>query len=669
MKNCSLIRFALVVPALVVITPDLLTAAVSFNDARLERAVLVELGRTSGTVSEAELAVLTHLDAPFHGIIDLSGLEGANSLIRLNLFGNAVTDLTPLATVNSLEDLDLGANRISEVGPLAELTSLSWLRLDLNPLENLDPLSGLTALQQLFIDGTGVISLNFLASMNQLVRLDAANNSIADASILGVAAPLLQELDLSGNRLTTATFLNDLPHLATVDLQDNFLVEIDWPSGFRTAPVSPDQWTHVALVLQGGELIQPDSLKVYFEGSLLGTAQGSQLWSHGADTGIGAMLNQTRFPDSQPDGEGYYFDGSLDELRIYHRALSASEIADLASGTGPSDSAVYWSFDGDALDLDGSNHGILIGDAAFGNGIVGQALVLDGSGDAVSVPDSAHINLRTATAVTVSLFFKAADPGGSRQILYEQGGRTRGLNLYLENGFFIAGAWNDIPDESGWAGDWIGQPTALTLTRLNVSGNQLETLPTIAAGCIPDWDISHNRLFDIDSLLAVSGPGTLRLEGNFFDPQTVPAVPTLTSVGVDVLGDAPSSYINYATWRGIHFQPADETNELISGPSSDPDCDGFINLFECAFGGDPLVPDSRSIGPVQSLANDAVMIFRYRDRCPEITLQVQASASLESGSWSPPPQVPFRDPLSGGWRLETPVPANNPLFLRLQANP
>lgn len=653
---------------IIFLLPAVLPAAVNFDDANLERAVLVELGRTTGAVSEAELAGLVELDAPFHGISDLGGLEGASSLARLNLFGNGITDLSPLAGLTTLEDLDIGANAISDLAPLASLSGLTWLRVDLNPIQSFGALAGLSQLQQLSLNGTGADSLDFLAGLDQLVRLSASGNAIADASMLAGACPRIEELNLSGNQLTSAVFISDMTALAVVDFQDNQLLEIGWPQGAPVAALTPGQWYHVALVIDGGATIQPDSLRVYFDGSLLGSAAGSQLWFHGADIGIGAMVYQTRFPDIQPDGDGYYFDGSIDEVRIYHRALSAAEIAAQAIGAGPTDAAVYWPMDGNAQDSAGGNNGSTAGNATFGAGLSGQALVLDGAGDFVSVPDSADINLRTASQYTVSLFFKAANPGGSRQILYEQGGRTRGLNLYVENGLFIAGAWNNIPEESGWAGSWIGESAAGQLVRLNLSGNLLESLPVVPPGQSPsDWDISHNRLYDLDDLAALGGSGALRVEGNFFDPQTLPMVASLEGSGVDVFGHFPSSHLNYAIWRSVYFLPDDALDTVVSGVSADPDHDGLVNFLECAFGGDPMVPDVAKVAPRQELMKENVMIYNYRDLSPEIQLHVQESVTLEEGSWTAATGELLRDPLGGGWQFKKALPQSHAVFLRIEA--
>ncbi len=47
----------------------------------------------------------------------------------------------------------------------------------------------------------------------------------------------------------------------------------------------------------------------------------------------------------------------------------------------------------------------------------------------------------------------------------------------------------------------------------------------------------------------------------------------------------------YDAWRAAHFSDADFTNDLVSGPSADPDGDGIANLLEYSLGLDPKKVD------------------------------------------------------------------------------
>ncbi len=127
-----------------------------------------------------------------------------------------------------------------------------------------------------------------------------------------------------------------------------------------------------------------------------------------------------------------YFNGAVDDVRIYNRALSATEIATLyGSGaqkinasqttTGTSlDSGLVgmWSFDG--KDLNGTtaydrsgqgNNGTLTNGPVPAIGKVGQALRLDGSDDYMDFGTSNSLNVDSA--LTISMWFKRNGIGGN----------------------------------------------------------------------------------------------------------------------------------------------------------------------------------------------------------------------------------------------------------------
>jgi hypothetical protein len=83
----------------------------------------------------------------------------------------------------------------------------------------------------------------------------------------------------------------------------------------------------------------------------------------------------------------------------------------------------------------------------------GDVLRLDGTGY-VEVADSADINLSSHGQRTIALSFKADDIIG-RQVLYEEGGGSRGLIVYIENGQLTVGGWNRVSSESDWRGTWL----------------------------------------------------------------------------------------------------------------------------------------------------------------------------------------------------------------------
>ncbi len=132
---------------------------------------------------------------------------------------------------------------------------------------------------------------------------------------------------------------------------------------------------------------------------------------------IGSFTPQTTYPmnigrrTGQPIGDGDTFSGLIDELSLYNRALSASEIAAIynAGSAGkcapastacyppPSGIAGWWPGDGNANDIVGGDNGILEGGATFAPGKVGLGFRLDGTNGYVQIPDSATLKPTNVT--------------------------------------------------------------------------------------------------------------------------------------------------------------------------------------------------------------------------------------------------------------------------------
>ena len=115
-----------------------------------------------------------------------------------------------------------------------------------------------------------------------------------------------------------------------------------------------------------------------------------------------------------------------------------------------------WTFnDGSAKDSSNKRlHGVFVGDPKSVNGIVGKALQFNGKSDAVNIPDSVNINTGGPyTNRTVAAFFKCADISkNQKQVIYQEGGGTRGLAIYVHSGKVYVGGWNQA--EYNWDGAW-----------------------------------------------------------------------------------------------------------------------------------------------------------------------------------------------------------------------
>jgi len=109
-----------------------------------------------------------------------------------------------------------------------------------------------------------------------------------------------------------------------------------------------------------------------------------------------------------------------------------------------------------------SNAGNLIGSPQIVAGLKGNALQFNGTSDGVHLPDSAMIgNTGTHQNRTVIAMFNCADVSKSdKQVVFEEGGYTRGLTIYVHDGLAYGAGWNKGGDYSPeWSpGAFISAP-------------------------------------------------------------------------------------------------------------------------------------------------------------------------------------------------------------------
>ena len=149
-----------------------------------------------------------------------------------------------------------------------------------------------------------------------------------------------------------------------------------------------NQWTHLAGTWKAG-----DSIKVYINGALDNTLSDATLASFtntdSAFIGIGRL--------DELGGARQQFNGEIDEVEIFNRALTVTEIGNIynAGSAGkckpctppPPNMAAWWPAEGNADNIHNiTNSGTLQGGVTFAPGKVGQAFTFDGTG-AVNIPN------------------------------------------------------------------------------------------------------------------------------------------------------------------------------------------------------------------------------------------------------------------------------------------
>ena len=170
------------------------------------------------------------------------------------------------------------------------------------------------------------------------------------------------------------------------NIEDSFQIDFDGTNRFgkyrvhfqsNDVLIGPAEinWQYVAVTYNG------QTVRTYLNGQLINSANISPQY---------AGPNFRDYILGRNRGGQYYFAGNIDEVRIYNRDLSETEIQALYNqgNVDPTNGFVaYWSFDNcDALDDSGNGrHGSIYGNPQCVNGVSGNAFSFDGN-DYITIP-------------------------------------------------------------------------------------------------------------------------------------------------------------------------------------------------------------------------------------------------------------------------------------------
>ena len=87
------------------------------------------------------------------------------------------------------------------------------------------------------------------------------------------------------------------------------------------------------------------------------------------------------------------------------------------------------------------------------------------------------------------------------------------------------------------------------------------------------------------------------------------------------------------TWRQLYFGPG-ATNAGIAADTADPDNDGLKNLHEYVLLGHPQQPSTTVLPRTGRAGNSATFTFIRNTNATDVTLRVEASDTLATGSWT-----------------------------------
>ncbi len=192
--------------------------------------------------------------------------------------------------------------------------------------------------------------------------------------------------------------------------------------------MSLNRWNHLAVVYNDAE----DRMFLHFDGTERMTSLSQSLPAVvGVDLSIGA--------DDQ--GSVCFFEGDIDDVAVFNRALTDSEIRSLFYGTAHANRVAGWSFNGTTEDAGVGGHaGVLMGASYTTDrfGTPNAALSVDG-GSCVRIPD--HPDFRITGEVTLTAWIRERRRHSIAKVI----SRRRGTYFYflgVDNGRPYAGIGN-----------------------------------------------------------------------------------------------------------------------------------------------------------------------------------------------------------------------------------
>ncbi|MCY4569394.1 MAG: leucine-rich repeat domain-containing protein [Candidatus Poribacteria bacterium] len=246
MRHRILITVSCVIFSIVALNASAQT--VNIPDANLRAAVAETLGKAPrATITQADMAKLTHFIAHDANIRNLTGLEFATDLEEIRCNNNLISDLSPLSTLTGLHTVEFRHNVIKDLSAVAGLINLRWLVVPYNLIADLSPVKGLVKLHGLDIGGNVITDYSALSGLIKLERIWMGENPSADLSplsglisltgyqswgtpIFNVSAlaelPKLTSLDICGGELSDLADLADFTNLRELYLAGNEITDI-----------------------------------------------------------------------------------------------------------------------------------------------------------------------------------------------------------------------------------------------------------------------------------------------------------------------------------------------------------------------------------------------------------------------------------------------------------
>jgi hypothetical protein len=245
-----------------------------------------------------------------------------------------------------------------------------------------------------------------------------------------------------------------------------------WPgSWLTTTDIQVNTWHHLVLVLDASvdpTQLNAGTLRAYVDGKEIGDGlNGMQVTGHGGLAALGGVLDSTYMHDGTTSGN-FNLVGAVDAFQVWNRALTKTDVAllyypilsEASNSSWYMSPLAYIPFENGFTDAQENLQTNVSGTPSRLDEVInGKAAHFPGSGSLEIIGHEMYNLAGSFTTRTVSFWFTIDHFDFGKQILYETGGSTRGMNVYVENGLLHAGAWDqtadpEVGDLDSWPGSW-----------------------------------------------------------------------------------------------------------------------------------------------------------------------------------------------------------------------
>jgi len=239
------------------------------------------------------------------------------------------------------------------------------------------------------------------------------------------------------------------------------------------------------------------------------------------------------------------------------------------------------------------------------------AIGFDGADDRLDVADDATLNTGGPySGKTLMMAFRTSNDVSSRQVLYEQGGSSRGLNVYVDNGQIYLNGWNLA--ETAWGPSFANSAVSPNTTYIatfvfdQAAGTVEGFIDGSSIGSVSGVSFLNGHSGDI-GLGAVSGgtlfhDGTSNTSSNTFSGligefvQYNQALSDVDRAGVE-------AYLQ-DRWQGVANQPPDAVDDSGSTTEDSAVTITVLDNDSDSDGGLPTVSGVDTTGTVGSVTNN-----------------------------------------------------------------